>query len=69
MLGIVDAADSRRVEGRQHAELAGGLAGPLNRLRDSLLEMLAHLEAGFDFADEDLPFITSEQLLYADWAM
>ncbi len=31
-------------------------------LRDLLLELLAQLEAGFDFADEDLPFITAEEL-------
>ena len=41
-------------------QLAGGLAAPLRRLRDELLELLAHLEAGFDFADEDLPFITAK---------
>ena len=42
--------------------MAGGLARPLHRLRDDLLDLLAHLEAGFDFADEDLPFITREEL-------
>jgi len=34
----------------------------LSRLRDELLDLLADLEAGFDFADEDLPFITPQQL-------
>ena len=43
-------------------QLAGGLAHPLQRLRDALLDLLAHVEAGFDFADEDLPFITREEL-------
>jgi tRNA modification GTPase len=42
--------------------LAGGLARPLHELRSSLVDLLAHLEAGFDFADEDLPFITQEEL-------
>ncbi|MGD0382204.1 MAG: tRNA modification GTPase [Thermoguttaceae bacterium] len=61
VLGVIDAADPRELR-LAVAQLSGGLAGPLHRLRDVLLELLAHLEAGFDFADEDLPFITAEQL-------
>jgi tRNA modification GTPase len=61
VLGVIDAADPRKLQVAV-AQLAGGLAGPLHHLRDLLLELLAHLEAGFDFADEDLPFITAEQL-------
>ena len=62
VLGVIDAADPREFQVAV-AQLAGGLAGPLHSLRDMLLELLAHLEAGFDFADEDLPFITTEELL------
>jgi tRNA modification GTPase len=61
VLGVIDASDSRALRAAI-VQLAGGLAGPLHRLRELLLELLAHLEAGFDFADEDLPFITPEQL-------
>jgi len=61
VLGVIDAADARQVN-VAIVQLAGGLAGPLHRLRDTLLDLLAHLEAGFDFADEDLPFLTPEQL-------
>jgi tRNA modification GTPase len=61
VLGVIDAADTRQLEAAL-AQLAGGLAGPLRRLRNDLVDLLAHLEAGFDFADEDLPFITPEQL-------
>ncbi len=61
VLGVIDAADSNQFDAAL-AQLAGGLAGPLHRLRDDLLDLLAHLEAGFDFADEDLPFITREHL-------
>lgn len=61
VLGVIDAADPRQLDVAL-AQLAGGLAGPLNVLCDSLVELLAHLEAGFDFADEDLPFINREQL-------
>ncbi len=61
VLGVIDAADGRQLEVALQ-QLAGGLAGPLRRLRNGLLDLLAHLEAGFDFADEDLPFITPGQL-------
>jgi tRNA modification GTPase len=61
VLGVIEASDQRELQVAA-AQLAGGLAGPLHHLRDMLLELLAHLEAGFDFADEDLPFITAEQL-------
>lgn len=61
VLGIVDAADPSQLQVAL-AQLAGGLARPLGRLRDTLLDLLAELEAGFDFAHEDLTFITSEQL-------
>ena len=61
VLGVIDAADGRQLEVAL-GQLAGGLAGPLRRLRNGLLDLLAHLEAGFDFADEDLPFITPGQL-------
>jgi tRNA modification GTPase len=61
VLGVIDAADPGQLDVAL-AQLAGGLAGPLRRLRERLLDLLAHLEAGFDFADEDLPFISAEQL-------
>ncbi len=61
VLGVIEASDPRELQVAA-AQLAGGLAGPLHHLRDMLLELLAHLEAGFDFADEDLLFITTEQL-------
>ena len=59
---MIDAAGTGRTR-RGAEQLAGGLAAPLRQLRNDLLELLAHLEAGFDFADEDLPFITAGELL------
>ena len=61
VLGVIDATDTTSLHAAL-SQLAGGLATPLYRLRDTLLDLLAHLEAGFDFADEDLPFIAEEQL-------
>jgi tRNA modification GTPase len=61
VLGVIDAGDPHELE-IALVQLAGGLARPLQSLRNRLLELLAHVEAGFDFADEDLPFITREEL-------
>ncbi len=61
VLGTIDAVGSRQLDAAL-IQLAGGLAGPLRSLRETLLELLAHLEAGFDFADEDLPFLEAGQL-------
>jgi tRNA modification GTPase len=61
VLGVIDAADGRQLQ-TALAQLAGGLGGPLHELRSDLLELLAHLEAGFDFAEEDISFITVEEI-------
>src|SRR5262245_47054334 len=45
------------------AQLAGGLTRPLDGLRDDLLSLLADLEAGLDFADEDIAFVDKGDLL------
>ncbi|MEN6459735.1 MAG: tRNA modification GTPase [Thermoguttaceae bacterium] len=61
VLGVIDAANPEELR-LALGQLAGGLARPLHCLRESLLELLAHIEAGFDFADEDLPFISLDAL-------
>jgi tRNA modification GTPase len=61
VLGVIDAADVGTLQVAL-AQLAGGLAAPLGRLREELLELLAHLEAGFDFAEEDIAFITPDEV-------
>ena len=43
-------------------QLAGGLAVPLVRLREELLELLARLEADLDFPDEDVPSVDPVEL-------
>ena len=61
VLGVIDAADRRQLDVAL-AQLAGGLSQPLSRLRDRLLDALAHLEAGLDFEDEDIEFISRTEL-------
>jgi len=61
VLGTIDAQDPKRLEAALH-QLAGGLALPLQNLRDDLFDLLGHLEAGFDFADEDIEFISAQEL-------
>ncbi|MCO6455748.1 MAG: tRNA modification GTPase [Pirellulaceae bacterium] len=61
VLGVIDARDQRQLNIALR-QLAGGLASRLHDLRDRLLDLLAQLEAGLDFVDEDLEFITAEQL-------
>ena len=61
VLGVIDGGRSAELDVAL-GQLAGGLARPLHRLRDSLLDLLAHVEAGFDFADEDLTFVTWQEL-------
>lgn len=51
VLGVIDARDPRRLDDALE-QLAGGLSGPVLSLRDRLLDLLAHLEAGLDFVDE-----------------
>jgi tRNA modification GTPase len=61
VLGVIDARSQRELT-QALDQLAGGLAGPLANLRSTLLDLLAQLEAGLDFADEDIEFISREQL-------
>ena len=61
VLGVVDAQNNEELQSAL-AQLAGGLSRPLSQLREQLLQLLAELEAGLDFVEEDIEFITAEQL-------
>ncbi len=62
VLGVI-AADS--VETLKHAlvQLAGGLTRPLDSVRDDLLNLLADIEAGLDFVEEDIQFVSRDETL------
>ena len=51
VLGVIDAVGPGQLAVALR-QLAGGVAGPITRLRDDLADTLAHLEANLDFADE-----------------
>jgi tRNA modification GTPase len=61
VLGIIDARGEQDFK-TALAQLAGGLARPLDQARDALLELLAQLEAGLDFVEEDIQFVTRQQI-------
>jgi len=62
ILGIIDANSSDQLDGALD-QLAGGLSRPLLKLRDSLLQLLAQVEAGLDFVEEDIEFISLARIL------
>lgn len=61
VLGVIDAADRRQLE-TALTQLAGGLAAPLRLLRSDLLDLLADLEAGLDFVEEDIQFVRADEI-------
>jgi tRNA modification GTPase len=63
VLGVIEAGS--RAELRQAlAQLAGGVTRPLAELRDDLLNLLADVEAGLDFSEEDLSTVDQRNLLF-----
>jgi tRNA modification GTPase len=62
VLGVIDAAGQQELDVALK-QLAGGLSGTLNDLRDRLLNLCADIEAGLDFVDEDIEFIPADQVV------
>jgi tRNA modification GTPase len=60
--GVIEAGSRDELK-QALGQLAGGVARPLQALRDDLLNLLADVEAGLDFADEDLPFVEEKDML------
>jgi tRNA modification GTPase len=61
VLGVIDAQNSESLQ-TALGQLAGGLSKPLMALREQLLQLLAHLEAGLDFVEEDIEFIAAAEI-------
>jgi tRNA modification GTPase len=62
VLGVIDAGSSQQFDAALD-QMAGGLSRPLLMLREKLLQLLAQIEAGLDFVEEDIQFITCDQIL------
>ena len=61
VVGVIDAADHEELS---HAlsQLGGGVTSELGTVRNHILQLLGDLEAGLDFVEEDIEFITVEQI-------
>ena len=46
-------------------QLRGALSKEIDRIRDTLIRLLAHVEAAIDFTEEDITFIRQEELIQA----
>jgi tRNA modification GTPase len=62
VLGVIQAGSRDELK-RALAQLAGGLAQPLQQLRDDLLNLLADVEASLDFTEENIHFVGRDDLL------
>ena len=62
VLGVIDAQSEGELATALD-QLAGGLSSQIVRLRGDLLDLLADLEAGLDFADEPIEFVSHVSLV------
>jgi tRNA modification GTPase len=62
VLGVIHASSDRSLNVAL-SQLAGGLSEPLAQLRTTLVNLLADIEAGLDFVDEDISFISQSQIV------
>ena len=62
VLGVIEAEQRGSLD---HAlrQLAGNLSRPLEQMRSTMLDLLADVEAGLDFVDEDIEFISDDDLI------
>jgi tRNA modification GTPase len=63
VLGVIDAQDHQELE-TALKQLGGGLSGQIAEVRSDLLDLLAELEAGLDFVEEDIEFVERGDLIY-----
>ncbi len=62
VLGVIE-AETRGSLDHALRQLSGNLSRPLERIRGVLLDLLADVEAGLDFVDEDIEFISEDELI------
>ena len=61
VLGVIDAADHTELAGAL-TQLGGGITSSLASVRNEVLALLGDLEAGLDFVEEDIEFISQKQI-------
>ena len=61
VLGLIESEDIDQLR-QAIDQRTGGLSRPVTGARDRLLDLLADLEAGLDFVDEDIAFVTAPQV-------
>jgi tRNA modification GTPase len=61
VLGVIDATDQQQLSVAL-GQLGGGLSDRIATLHEELLLHLADLEAGLDFVEEDIEFVSREEL-------
>jgi tRNA modification GTPase len=62
VLGVIDANTSDELTTALQ-QLAGGLSGHIQQLRADLIDLLADLEAGLDFVEEDIEFVENSEVI------
>jgi tRNA modification GTPase len=62
VLGVIE-AEQRGSLNHALRQLAGNLSRPLEQMRGTILDLLADVEAGLDFVDEDIEFISDQVLI------
>ncbi len=61
VLGVIDSSGSEQLSDALR-QLAGGMSRPLDEIRTTLINILAELEAGLDFVEEDIEFISDSEI-------
>lgn len=61
VLGVIDAADHEELQ-TALTQLGGGITTKLAGVRNEILSLLGDLEAGLDFVEEDIEFISAAQI-------
>src|SRR5205823_8090 len=62
VLGVIEAGNRSELK-QALTQLAGGVTRPLEGLREDLLNLLADVEAGLDFTEEDIRFVDQTEML------
>lgn len=62
VLGVVQSQSATQFR-QALVQLAGGIHGPFQQMRSHLLDLLADLEAGLDFVEDDIEFIDRASVL------